>query len=364
METIGMRSLRTSLASLCVAALCTVTTVAVRAQALVSYEWVEVGSPGNLPDFTTFGAVPYEFRIGKFEVTVEQYAAFLNAVAKTDTYGLWNNGMQASVNIAGITRSGSPGSYVYAAMTATSGSAPYSSTGIPPFRSATGVDSSKFPITFVSAFNAARFANWMANGQPTGLQDGSTTEDGAYPVSGARNSGPMPRRNDINPNTGLPPTVYLPSENEWYKAAYYDPALNSGAGGYHRYATRSDTAPGNVVPGSAFSASEPESNRANYIYGKQYLYSVTQRPEILATPYLTPVGSFPDAPSPWGALDMNGNVWEVNTLTGEGTPNVGSRGGAWTSLASYLASTYYLGSVPYSSAVNVGFRLAAPATAR
>ena len=52
---------------------------------------VPVGHPGNLPDpedgdgviedVQNFGAVPYEYRIGKYEVTLEQYAAFLNAVA-------------------------------------------------------------------------------------------------------------------------------------------------------------------------------------------------------------------------------------------------------------------------------------------
>jgi formylglycine-generating enzyme required for sulfatase activity len=58
---------------------------------------------------------------------------------------------------------------------------------------------------------------------------------------------------------------------------------------------------------------------------------------------------------------MNGSVWELNSLTGSGSLNVGIRGGAWTSLASYLTKSYYLGTVPYTTAINVGFRLAATA---
>jgi len=327
----------------------------------VNYELVTVGSPGNAPDFTTFGAVAYPYRIGRHEVTVADYAAFLNAVARTDTYGLWNNGMQAGATGAGITRSGAPGSHVYAPMTAISGSAPYSASGTPPFRTISGVDSSRFPIAFVSWLSAARFANWMANGQPTGAQDATTTEDGAYRLAGATRGG-APALNATNPNTGQPPTFRIPTENEWYKAAYYDPQLNGGRGGYHRYATRSDTPPGNAVPGSGTDSTQPSSNQANYIYGASYLYSVTQSAAIVTTQhYLTPVGTFAATTSPWGALDMNGSVWEINTLGGAGSLNVGIRGGAWTSLASYLASTYFLGTVTYSTASNVGFRLAAPA---
>jgi sulfatase modifying factor 1 len=328
---------------------------------LVVYPLVQIGGPGNAADSNGFGAVSYDFQIGKYEVTVSNYTAFLNAVAKEDTYGLWVNAMQASSSIAGITRSGSSGNYVYAAMTNSSGTNSYSSNGAPPFKSSLGQDSSNFPITFVSWFNAARFANWMANGQPSGLQNSVTTENGAYPINASTTSGPAPIKNTINPNTGSAPTFYIPSENEWYKAAYFDQVLNNGAGGYWRFATKSNTAPGNIVPGSAYSSTQPTSNQANYIYGSDYLYCVTQAAAIDTTQYyLSPVGTFVDVMSPWGAYDMNGSVWELNTLTGAGSINVGMRGGAWTSLASYLAVSYYLGAAPYTTASNVGFRLAAP----
>ena len=40
-----------------------------------------------------FGAVGYMYNIGKYEVTAGQYCEFLNKVAATDTYGLYNDSM-------------------------------------------------------------------------------------------------------------------------------------------------------------------------------------------------------------------------------------------------------------------------------
>lgn len=95
------------------------------------------------------------------------------------------------------------------------------------------------PVTNVNWYMAARFANWYANGKPqTQAQIASTTEDGAYTLNG--NTG-YPTRNINNPNTGSAVSYYLPSENEWYKAAYY-----KGGGvnaGYWNYATQSNVQP-------------------------------------------------------------------------------------------------------------------------
>ena len=55
-----------------------------------------------------FGAVGYAYSIGKYEVTVGQYTAFLNAVAATDTYGLYDSQMATDLNIAGIARERRP----------------------------------------------------------------------------------------------------------------------------------------------------------------------------------------------------------------------------------------------------------------
>ena len=63
---------------------------AVVAQA-VTIDPVPVGNPGNAGDtrYETpgYGAVGYEYQIGKYEVTAGQYTDFLNAVAAD--VGLW-----------------------------------------------------------------------------------------------------------------------------------------------------------------------------------------------------------------------------------------------------------------------------------
>ena len=162
------------------------------AASAVDLDWVTVGDPGNACDSQSqgcFGAVSYEYQISKYEVTNAQYAAFLNAVAATDTNGLYNANMgDPNLSRGGIARSGSPGSYTYSAKA---------------WRE-------DMPVNYVSFYDALRFANWLRNGQPTGAQDDSTTEDGAYDMSlGSQ----VVRRADAQ--------VFLPSEDEWYKAAYY-----------------------------------------------------------------------------------------------------------------------------------------------
>ena len=67
----------------------TVLLAAGAAQAVV-IDTVPVGNAGNAADTTGYGSVAYTYNIGKYEVTAGQYTAFLNAVAATDTYALYN----------------------------------------------------------------------------------------------------------------------------------------------------------------------------------------------------------------------------------------------------------------------------------
>ncbi len=127
---------------------------------LTSLEMVTVGNPGNLDDSTAtgaYGSVAYEYRIGKFEVTAAQYCKFLNATARNDPYGLYGENMAPSLYGAPcrIERTGSPGDYAY------------------------GVASqfANKPVNHVSWGDAARFANWISNGQPTGILTGDPTQD-------------------------------------------------------------------------------------------------------------------------------------------------------------------------------------------
>jgi formylglycine-generating enzyme required for sulfatase activity len=297
---------------------------------LVQYSLVTVGNPDNSPDTTGFGSVSYSYQIGKYDVTISQYTAFLNAVAKTDNNSLYNLNMATDLNIAGISRSGTSGSYVYSVMN-------------------NGGDSSNKPIAYVSWFNAARFANWMANGQPSGSQSSSTTENGAYDLSTAANGMAVPK-NTCNPNTGSAVAYWIPTENEWYKAAHYSPTINNtGSPGYYLYATQSSASPGNTIGNAA--------NQMNVILGINF--SVTQVATLSATQnYLTNVGAFTGSASYYGTYDQNGNLYQWNDLDGAASAYRGVRGSMWFAGSQAAQSILYAGYTPSHSGLDVGFRLA------
>ena len=290
-----------------------------RANQPVYIAMATVGNAGNAADIGTgYGARAYVFRIGKYDVTQSQYAAFLNAVAATDTYGLYDTRMATDLIIAGISRSGTSGSYTYAV-----------------------IGTGNQPIGHVTWFSAARFANWMHNGQPSGAQGPATTEQGTYTLNGATSG-------IILKNAGA--QFWIPTGNEWYKAAYYDPTLNSGTGGYWQYPTRSNTPPGNVV-GSG-------TNQAN-IYVNGTGYSVTQSTATnLSQNYLTDVGSYTGSAGYYGTFDMGGNVFQWNDDVISGTKR-GFRGGSWAGSAAFLLSSYNPGVIPTQGNEDYGFRISA-----
>lgn len=260
------------------------------ASAVVTIDYVTVGNAGNAADTTGYGAVGYSYQIGKYEVTIAQYAEFLNAKAATDTYGLYNGNMPG----IGITRAGSSGSFTYSV---TAGLA-------------------NRPVAYVSWFDAARMANWMGNGQGSG-----STETGAYTLNGARTG-------LITVNIGA--KVYIPSENEWYKAAYYNGTTST----YSLYPNGQNTI---------------TTADANYggVVGST-----------------TDVGTYSNVPSMYGTFDQGGNVFELNdAISGS---NRGRRG------SSYLNPSIGSDSIPLASTsrydinpndgqaefFNTGFRLA------
>jgi sulfatase modifying factor 1 len=301
---------------------------------IITYVLQSVGNPGNTSDpLTGHGDVAYSYKIGKYDITIGEYAIFLNAIAKIDTYSVYDTRMGTDLNSAGITRSGTSGTYTYSVMN-------------------NGGYSANRPITYVTWFDAARFANWMANGQPRGIQNSVTTENGAYNLNGAT-SGVAVVKNATNPNTQNTPTYYIPSYNEWYKAAYYNPTLNNGAGGYYLYATQSNTAPGNII------GSQP--NQANNFPASVGL-CVTQSPNYLyaVQNYLTDVGAFSSSPSYYGTFDQNGNVYQWNDLDGTATPYRGLAGGYWFAGANAMQATIYSTNSLDGTDNGTGFRLAAP----
>jgi formylglycine-generating enzyme len=291
----------------------------------VTMSWSPVGNPGNANDSATgnvFGGVAYNYSIGKYDVTVGQYAEFLNAVAATDTYGLYNTNMAADLNIAGISQSGVLGSYTYSV-----------------------VGSANHPITYVSWAGAARFANWLENGQPTGGEGPGTTETGAYTLNGAITDSAL---NAVTRNAGA--TVFIPSESEWYKAAYYSPTLNSGAGGYYQYPFSSNAVPTSAMPGST-------PNTGNFASNFSGAFAVTGSASYSHIQnYLTDVGAYTASASPYGAFDMGGNVFQWNEASFG--PSRGSRGGSWGANSFDLQSEVQNNGNPTGVGSSFGFRLA------
>ncbi|MEI6034640.1 MAG: SUMF1/EgtB/PvdO family nonheme iron enzyme [Verrucomicrobiae bacterium] len=261
----------------------------------ISIEMAIVGNAGNRADqnygYGAFGSVGYDFAIGKYEVTNFQYAAFLTAVASVeDTYSLFpateNPSQPNNVkNIAhsltrGITQSGIAGSYSYAV----------------------SANMENKPANFMTWFSAARFVNWMANGQPTGNQTLGTTENGAYALNGAMSGNLSLTRNVVNPNTSTAITCWIPSEDEWYKAAFYDPEALGGLGDYWLYPTRSDALPTVAGATATGDISNPGANVANYASGSTWNGQIEN---------LTTVGSAGAlSTSAYGTYDQGGNLWE------------------------------------------------------
>jgi formylglycine-generating enzyme required for sulfatase activity len=251
-----------------------------------------------------YGSVAYAYRISKYEVTNAQYAEFLNAVASSDDFaGLYD--AQMSGPQGGIAQNDLSGGFSYSAKP--------------------GLE--QMPVNFVSITDAAYFANWLNNGQPVQPPDDpplSTIRDGAYDVF------LNPTGFSRNPDA----SVFLPNENEWYKAAYYD-ALSSS---YFLLPTSSNSQTSCTGPTAA-------PNSANC--------------DDLQPPPgdLVPVGSYPGSPSPYGTFDQGGNVWEWNETLFNSSDR-GQRGGGFDQGYGYMVSgARYFGSAGQGASW-LGFRVA------
>ena len=297
--------------------------LALPAAGSVTFDWTIVGDPGNVPDtlvmdkgpaadFTTgYGTVDYVYRISKFNVTNSQYVAFLNAVdpAGSNALRVFNTKMSdGNANPAGLAYTGG----ISRNLDAATGSRYSAKTG-----------QENFPAIWINWASGARFVNWLANGQgPAG------TESGVYDMAAIPSNNsfatPPPRA------AGAP--IFLPSEDEYYKAAYYDPAKNGGIGGYWQYGTRSDTPPASVVPpGSANAANIGAGTDGQSGGTLATTMATTGAPFNQAVNYLTAVGSYTSATSAYGLYDVEGLVynWTEATRTSFGNQLPIYRGGSW-----------------------------------
>ena len=330
-----MKRFTTSLSSLIL-----LTVLATAAQADVSIETVPVGNLGNAGEWSRdaeynldriTGAVNYAYNIGKYEVTAGQYCRFLNVVAKTDTYGLYNSYM-SSIHMMGcrITQDGSSGNYSYSVAD----------------------DWANRPVNYISWGDAARFANWLHNGQQAGSQDDSTTENGSYDLDGATSDAALMaimRKSDA--------TWVIPTEDEWYKAAYHK---NDGdTDNYFDYPTSSNSTPGCVnsgkLSGTGTAFTENGTDPGNYA-----TYDGDGGTNGIGYPYYrSKVGEWENSSSPYGTFDQGGNVLEWNEADLIPGMYRAMRGGWFGYYGDDLQASYRNhGRAPTDERYSVGFRVA------
>jgi formylglycine-generating enzyme required for sulfatase activity len=254
------------------------------ASATVTMDWVTIGNANNAADTTGYGIVDHAYRISKYEVTNAQYGEFLNAKGQSNANGIYNSSM-STYGI--ITQTGISGSFSYTVTTALA----------------------KRPVVYVSWFDAARFANWMMNGQGN-----ASMETGAYTLNNATSG-------IITANIGA--QVYIPSENEWYKAAYYNAANAS----YSLY------------PNGQNTITTADANYADSVGST------------------TNVGNYSGDPSSYGTYDQGGNVMEWNDAVLYGVSR-GQRGGAYNFSVDALRSSDRQDGGPTIEFEYIGFRVA------
>jgi formylglycine-generating enzyme len=138
-------------------------------------------------------------------------------------------------------------------------------------------------------------------------------------------------------------TWAVTSEDEWYKAAYYDSNKNGPENAaYWLYPTHSDSAPGQNM-------ADPSGNNAN-------IYTVPYAFPLDAGKYTTAVGEFQNSANACGTFDQGGNVWEWNDAIISGICR-GLRGGGFLSNDKLLQSGYRYDHVPTVETYNFGFRV-------
>jgi sulfatase modifying factor 1 len=271
------------------------------ASAMIEIDTSYVGDAGNANDGSGYGGVSYDYHVGTYEVTNSQDVSFLNAKGTSNTHGVFNANMESNSH-GGIQQDGTSGSFTYSV------------------KSGMG----QRAVNYVGFWDAARFTNWLTNGQGSG-----STETGVYTLGNVTN----PTNNTVTRNTGAWDAggVGVASEDEWYKAAYYQPVGDGG-----------DTDSYWLYPTASNSIATADANYGNNIGT------------------LTDVGTYSDDASYYGTFDQGGNVWEWNDAIVSSSFR-GLRGGAFSDTDANLQSSSRAISYPTYEDTNIGFRVSSPA---
>jgi formylglycine-generating enzyme required for sulfatase activity len=271
-----------------------------------------IGDPGNSPDRVTgFGTVNTIFEISTTEVSNVQYVGFLNSVAKDDPQSLFSPLMESDPR-GGIVRSGVSGSYFYE-------SKPYMAVK---------------PVNFVSWINAARFVNWLENDMPEGEQGQLTTETGTYNLTIQDAATAAVRGPDSR--------YALPEENEWFKAAYYDPAARF----YRQYPLRIDGLPQRAAASSSGNVRNPGPRVTNFANGALWFGMQGNVTSVAST----------QAASAYGTYNQGGNVAEWLDNPAERSMRI-IRGGHYGASVEEVSSSGRTFHEPDYTGPAVGFRV-------
>ncbi|MGA7397066.1 MAG: hypothetical protein WBW62_06415, partial [Solirubrobacterales bacterium] len=305
-------------------------------------------APSSEQGCQTIGGVDYRYAIGQLEVTNAQWVRFLNTIdpsgrksrrmyARTQSSSRWPE--YGSINHRKRAR---PGRHY----------------------SVSSKQWARKPYAFATFLSAARFANSLYNGRV--LKKRTSAANGvkvtSYTVRLSRNSnrGMYNMKNRRTTRTAKRGFV-VPSQDEWVKAAYFDPA-GGGTYSYWKYPTNEGvfgdgtaTAPnptvldfdsGKVTNGTdqPLAGFKPSSGPApNWCPAAAQLTATTCSttnpfkipPSAYAKIYAGGVATVGGAgtPSPWGTLDQGGNAVEwTDTITLPPSKRTDGKGRVWRRL--------------------------------
>ena len=243
----------------------------------INMDFVTVGNTDNVNDThgDGYGAVDYSYKIGTYEVSENQWDAVSGASTTDplDDPGYWSGDQ---------------------------------------------------PVAQISWHEAAMFCNWLTSGDVT---------NGAYTISGGAVTA-IDRAGAISTHGAV---YVIPTENEWYKAAYYDPGKAGGAG-YWDYPTMDD----DPNPPDGIDSSTDTIFDAVFYEG----YDQGHPNDVDDAGVL----------SHYGTMGQGGNVWEWNE-TAIGSSR-GVRGGPWGSYSLLLAASTRPRDDPSYENYGIGFRVA------
>ena len=248
-------------------------------------DFVDIGHAGNAADTTTYGAVPYEYRVGKYEISQDTITKATASGMANVTAGSWTGNQ---------------------------------------------------PAAYISWYEAAAFVNFLNTDSGKTAAYDLTINNGIWSMA-LWSSEQAWTAGGTNLYRNKDAYYFLPSENEWYKAAYY----NAAGTNYFLYPTASSSVPTAVASGT---------DAGSAVYN-----NVASVPAIVAS-----AGGL----SPYGTMGQGGNVWEWSESAFDGTNSSSSesraiRGGDWQDPELYLrSSSRNLSGIPTSVSNIMGFRVA------